>query len=241
MAQKRRKTEKAEAAEGDGIEMTDLRTPEHGVQAGSLLHMSSLILQMGEYMSTVDATDKTDDVTSSSSDSDDDEHEGGRVMVRSNTRIGSMLVANKAAGRHWQAVRADSSAIAQIMRLRDVADELIAAAETEQLVASAEKAAMENDENAASITVCNRREDNETGETTWELPDDASITEEEESTLELGQAPQPPEDPAFEELPRKRLHQFSVSVTEDGDKYFINNETQETAWYLPEDGEVVEI
>ena len=101
MAQKRRKTKKAQAAEGDGIEMSDLRTPEHGVQAGSLLHMSSLILKMGEYMSTVDEADKTDDLTSSSSDSDDDERENSQVMVRSNTRIGSMLQANKAAGRHW--------------------------------------------------------------------------------------------------------------------------------------------
>jgi hypothetical protein len=145
---------------------------------------------------------------------------------------------------------------AQIMQLRDVADELIAAAETEQLTAAAEKAAMENDESAASIPERNRREvsiyksepegetyyvDNETGEATWELPDDAFIAEEEESTLDLGQAPQTPEDPPCEDTPQRRLHQFSVSVTEDGDEYFVNNETQETVWDLPEDGEVVEI
>ena len=82
--------------------------------------------------------------------------------------------------------------------------------------------------------------DNETGETTWELPDDAIITEEEESTLDLGQAPQPPEDPPCEDAPQRR-RQFCVSVTEGGDEYFINNETQETTWYLPEDGEIVEI
>ena len=183
-----------------------------------------------------------------SSDSDDDELEDSQVMVRSNTRIGSMLVANKAAGGHWQSVRADSFAIAQIMRLRDVADELIAAAETEQLTAAAEKAAMENDESAASILVRNRREvsvcksepegetyymDNKTGETTWELPDDAFITEGEESTLDLGQAPHTLDDPPCEDVPQRRLHQFSVSVTEGGDEYFIKNETQETAWDPP--------
>ena len=68
------------------------------------------------------------------------------------------------------------------------------------------------------------------------------ITEEEESTLDLGQAPQPgPEDPPCDDVSQRRLHQFSVSVTEGGDEYFVNNETQETVWDLPEDGEVVEI
>ena len=43
-----------------------------------------------------------------------------------------MLVANRTAARHWQNVRADASAIAQIIRVRDVADELIHAAEMEQ-------------------------------------------------------------------------------------------------------------
>jgi len=192
------KTKKAEAAEGNEIEMTDLRPSEHGVQAGSLLHMSSLIL----------------------------------------------VVANKAAKRHWQTVRADSHAIAQIIQLRDVADELIAAAETET----------ENDENAAIIpkrrefSVCKSEPegetyyvDNATGETTWELPDDAFIMAEEGCTLDLGQAPQTPEDPPCEDTPQRRLHQFSVSVTEDGDEYFTNNETQETMWDLPDGGEVVEI
>ena len=143
-----------------------------------------------------------------------------------------------------------------IMQLRDVADELIAAAETEQLTAVAEKAAIENDESAASIPVRNKREDsvcksepegetyhmdNTTGETSWELPDDALIAEEEESALDLGQAPQTPEVSPCEDVPQRSLQQFSVSVTEGGDEYFINNETQETVWDLPEDGEVVEI
>ena len=142
------------------------------------------------------------------------------------------------------------------MQLRSVADELIEAAETEQLTAAAEKAAMENDESAASIPVRKRREvsvcksepegetyymDNATGETTWELPDDAFIMAEEGCTLDLGQAPQPPDDPPCEDVPQRRLHPFSVSVTEGGDEYFINNETQEAVWDLPEDGEVVEI
>ena len=200
MAQKRGenalKTKKAEAAEGSEIEMTDLRSSEHGVQAGSLLHMSSLIL----------------------------------------------VVANKAAKRHWQTVRSDSHAIAQIIQLRDVADELIAAAETET----------ENDENAAIIpkrrefSVCKSEPegetyyvDNTTGERMRELPDDGFISAEDES--DLGQAPQTPEDPPCEDTPQRRLHQFSVSVTEDGDKYFTNNETQETVWDLPDGGEVVEI
>ena len=200
MAQKRGKnalkTKKAEAAEGNEIEMTDLRPSEHGVQAGSLLHMSSLIL----------------------------------------------VVANKAAKRHWQTVRADSHAIAQIIQLRDVADELIAAAETET----------ENDENAAIIpkrrefSVCKSEPegetyyvDNTTGERMRELPDDGFISAEEES--DLGQAPQTPEDPPCEDTPQRRLHQFSVSVTEDGDEYFTNNETQETMWDLPDGGIVVEI
>jgi len=201
MAQKRGgnalKTKKAKAAEGNEIEMTDLRPSEqHGVQAGSLLHMSSLIL----------------------------------------------VVANKAAKRHWQTVRADSHAIAQIIQLRDVADELIAAAETET----------ENDENAAIIpkrrefSVCKSEPegetyyvDNTTGERMRELPDDGFISAEEES--DLGQAPQTPEDPPCEDTPQRRLHQFSVSRTEDGDEYFTNNETQETMWDLPDGGEVVEI
>ena len=38
-----------------------------------------------------------------------------------------------------------------------------------------------------------------------------------------------------------RPHQFSISVTEDGEECFINNETQEAVWCLPDDGEVVEI
>ena len=200
MAQKRGKnalkTKKAKAAEGNEIEMTDLRPSEHGVQAGSLLHMSSLIL----------------------------------------------VAANKAARRHWQTVRADSSAIAQIIQLRDVADELIAAAETET----------ENDENAAIIpkrrefSVCKSEPegetyyvDNTTGERMRELPDDGFISAEEES--DLGQAPQTPEDPPCEDTPQRRLHQFSVSRTEDGDEYFTNNETQETMWDLPDGGIVVEI
>ena len=119
-----------------------------------------------------------------------------------------------------------------------------------------ENAAMKNDASAASIFVRKRREflvcksepegetyyaDNATGETTWELPDDAFIMAEEGCTLDLGQAPQPSEDPPCEDTPQRRLHQFSVSVTEGGDEYFINNETQETAWYLPDGGKVVEI
>ena len=114
----------------------------------------------------------------------------------------------------------------------------------------------EDDESAASIPVRNRREvsvckselegetyymDNTTGETTWELPDDAFIMAEEGCTLDLGPAPKTPEDPPCKDTPRRRLHQFSVSVTEGGDEYFINNETQETTWYLPEDSEIVEI
>ena len=78
--------------------------------------------------------------------------------------------------------------------------------------------------------------DNATGEATWELPDDAFIMEK-----DLEQPPQLPEDPPCVDAPRRRLHQFSISVTEDGDECFINNETQEAVWDLPEDGEVVEI
>ena len=34
---------------------------------------------------------------------------------------------------------------------------------------------------------------------------------------------------------------FSVEVTEDGDKYYVDSMTSETTWELPDDGEVVEI
>jgi hypothetical protein len=40
--------------------------------------------------------------------------------------------------------------------------------------------------------------------------------------------------------PRRRK-QFSVLTDDDGDTYFVDNETQETWWDLPEDGDVVEI
>ena len=40
--------------------------------------------------------------------------------------------------------------------------------------------------------------------------------------------------------PRRRK-QFSVLTDGDGSTYFIDNETQETWWQLPEDGDVVEI
>ena len=51
----------------------------------------------------------------------------------------------------------------------------------------------------------------------------------------------PPNTQPCEDVPQRRLRQFSVSVTEGGDEYWINNATQEAVWDLPEDGEVVEI
>ena len=151
------------------------------------------------------------------------------------------------------------------MRLRDVADELIHAADMEQngRVTNDEEAVddveveYESGEAAEAQRVAKphfsdlqrppktvlQTQDTETGEAIMsKLPEEESTQDEEEDSaarLDLGLAPEAP-GPSHE-APRMRPHQFSISVTEDGDKYFTNNETQETVWDLPDGGEVVEI
>jgi hypothetical protein len=212
---KKTKKKKADVAEANEVEMTVLQASEHGVQRGSLLHVSSLILQMGEYMTAVGVSDadKAEELTMDSDDSDSNDDVDNGQRVRSNTKIGSMLVANRTASRHWQNVRADASAIAQIIRMRDVADELIHAAEMEQ------NGRVPNDEEAV---------------------DDVEVEYESGEAAEAHSVARPP-SPDLQRPPKtvsvcKSAEGETYFVdTETGETYFVDTETGEAMWKLPED------
>ena len=97
------------------------------------LRLASVILKMGQYLSSEDQTQSDSEEEDFESDSDSSLAETfDNPMVRSVSRAGTMLVTNKQTSKLWTSLRLKTAPLNQIQQLRDAAHIIVAAAQEEQ-------------------------------------------------------------------------------------------------------------